>query len=99
MHDKKWETDETRCAQTTSVSDPFPVKHKMLRPQRIKVKSNVKNNPNIKIKINPTNFVEQVLFHIGESGCSCFSTLSLTFNRLEPRRLCGTENGSEMAVV
>jgi hypothetical protein len=44
VHDKKWETDETRCAQTTSVSDPFSVTHKMQRSQRINVKSNHNTN-------------------------------------------------------
>ncbi|MFZ6646385.1 hypothetical protein ACO0LO_11750 [Undibacterium sp. TJN25] len=35
------------AAQTTSVSDPFSVTHKMLRPQR----GYFKNNPNIKIRL------------------------------------------------
>jgi len=38
---KKWEMNETRCAQTTFISDPFFAKHKMLRPERMKIKSNL----------------------------------------------------------
>jgi hypothetical protein len=34
--------NETRCAQTTFISDPFSAKRKLLRPQR---KFKVKNNP------------------------------------------------------
>ncbi|MBI3283454.1 MAG: hypothetical protein HYZ65_01185 [Burkholderiales bacterium] len=46
MHHKKWESFETRYAQTTKLSDPFSVTHKLLRPQRMKFKSNVKSNGN-----------------------------------------------------
>ncbi|HTD04353.1 hypothetical protein [Undibacterium sp.] len=97
MRDKKWETDETRCAQTTSVSDPFSITHKMQRPQRIKVKSNVKNNPNTQTK--PTQFNGASSIQYWRIWLPLVLTLSLTFNRLEPRRLCGTENGSEIDVV
>jgi hypothetical protein len=72
VHDKKWETDETRYAQTTSVSDPFSVTHKMPRPERINFNSsgNVKATP-IPKSSHP-NFSGQVLFNIGESGCRWF---------------------------
>jgi hypothetical protein len=51
-HPKKWEMNETRYAQTTFISDPFSVKHKMLRPERINVKNNINTNININININ-----------------------------------------------
>jgi hypothetical protein len=38
---KKWEMNETRCAQTTFISDPFSARHKLQSPQR-KVKTNNK---------------------------------------------------------
>ena len=46
MHHKKWESVETRCAQTTTLSYPFSVTHKLHRLERgeVKVKSKVKNN-------------------------------------------------------
>jgi hypothetical protein len=31
---KKWEMSETRCAQTSDISDPFSAAHKRLRPER-----------------------------------------------------------------
>jgi hypothetical protein len=34
MHHKKWEISETRFAQTTDISNPFSVTHKLLRPER-----------------------------------------------------------------
>jgi len=52
MHYKKWEMNETRYAQTTFISDPFSVKHKMLRPERGYVNGNFNNNPNTQIKSN-----------------------------------------------
>jgi hypothetical protein len=41
---KKWESVETRFAQTTTLSYPFSVKHKLHRLKRGHVKGKVKNN-------------------------------------------------------
>jgi hypothetical protein len=45
---KKWEMNETRCAQTTFISDPFSVPHNRRGSERLKVKDNskFKNNGN-----------------------------------------------------
>jgi len=40
--------NETRYAQTTFISDPFSVPHKMLRPERLKVNSNCNCNTSLR---------------------------------------------------
>ncbi|WP_188565464.1 hypothetical protein [Undibacterium terreum] len=86
--------NETRFAQTTFISDPFSVTHKMLRPER----GHFKNNPNIKIRL--LNFADPFSAQMQRIWLPLFLTwlLFLTSNRPEPRRLCGTENGSETGV-
>jgi len=44
VHHKKWESVETRYAQTATLSYPFSVKHKLHRLKRGQVKNKVKNN-------------------------------------------------------
>ncbi|HTD05594.1 hypothetical protein [Undibacterium sp.] len=74
---KKWETDETRCAQTTSVSDPFSVTHKMQHPKRLNVKNKNSGNQILQCEI------ELVLQNL--VGLVWVLGLLLTFIRLEPR--------------
>jgi hypothetical protein len=46
MRGKKWESFETRFAQTTKLSNPFSAPHKWQRLKRVKFNSNFKNRYN-----------------------------------------------------
>jgi len=50
VQDKKWESLETRCAQTQGFLFPFSVPHNWQCQKWMKVKSNIKSNIKNKVK-------------------------------------------------
>jgi len=46
VHHKKWESVETRSAQTTTLSYPFSVTHKLHRIERGQIKNKFKSKIN-----------------------------------------------------
>ena len=85
VQDKKWESLETRCAQTQGFLYPFSVPHnwQCQKWMKVKVKNNIKSNGNIK-----TISTDGIKF----SNSGCRSSL-LTYPRLRRCNLCFTENG------
>ncbi|MES2106183.1 MAG: hypothetical protein V4634_19345 [Pseudomonadota bacterium] len=63
VHPKKWEMNETRCAQTTFISDPFSVTHKMLRPERMKVKNNYHCNTSAELNFRSRFLLAQLAYY------------------------------------